>query len=32
MLEKLADATMIFNGGYKVLNHSEIVEIFKQSL
>ncbi len=32
MLEKLADATMIFNGGYKVLDHSEIVEIFKQSL
>lgn len=32
MVEKLADATMIFNGGYKVLNHSEIVEIFKQSL
>lgn len=32
MLEKMADAVMIFSGGYKVLNHDEIVEIFRKSL
>lgn len=32
MIEGIADATLILNGGYKTLNHEEIVEILKESL
>ena len=32
MIEGLADATLIMQGGYKVLDRSEIVEIFQESL
>ena len=32
MVEGIADATIILDGGYKVLNRDEIVEILKQSL
>lgn len=32
MIEGIADATLILNGGYKTLNHQEIVEILKESL
>ena len=32
MLEGLADATLIMNGGYKILSHEEITSIFKDSL
>lgn len=32
MLEGIADATLILNGGYKNLNHKDIVEILKKSL
>ncbi len=32
MLEGLADATLIMNGGYKILSHEEIISIFKDSL
>lgn len=32
MLEGIADATIILDGGYKVLTRDEIVEILKQSL
>ena len=31
MLEGLADATLIMNGGYKILIHQEIISIFKDS-
>lgn len=32
MIEGIADSTLIMNGGYKVLNRDEIVEILKESL
>ena len=32
MIEGIANATIILDGGYKVLTHDEIVEILKQSL
>ena len=32
MIEKLADLTIVLPGGYKVLEHDEIVKIFKESL
>jgi len=32
MLEGIADATLIMTGGYKKLNHAEIVEILRESL
>ena len=32
MIEGIADATIILDGGYKVLNRDEIVKILKQSL
>lgn len=32
MLQGLVDATLIMNGGYKVLTKEEILEIFKQSM
>ncbi len=32
MIEGIADATIILDGGYKVLERSEVVEILKQSL
>ena len=32
MIEKLADATFILKGGYKVLDRDEIVSIFKAAL
>lgn len=32
MLEKLADATLILKGGYKILTRDEILAIFKESL
>ena len=32
MIEGIADATLILNGGYKVLDHDEIVQILKESM
>lgn len=32
MIDNLADAVMVFSGGYKVLDRSEIVEILRKSL
>lgn len=32
MIEGIADGTLIMQGGYKVLEHDEIVEILKESL
>ena len=32
MVEGLADATLVLDGGYKVLNREEIIHIFKESL
>ncbi|MBQ5995851.1 MAG: iron-containing alcohol dehydrogenase [Clostridia bacterium] len=32
MIEGIADATIILDGGYKVLNRDEVVDILKQSL
>ncbi len=32
MIDGIADSTLIMNGGYKVLNRDEIVEILKKSL
>lgn len=32
MLEGLADATLIMDGGYKVLSREEVIDIFKNSL
>lgn len=32
MIEGIADATLIMDGGYKILSHDEIVEILRQSL
>ncbi len=32
MLDGIANATFILNGGYKVLDHDEIVEILKESM
>lgn len=32
MLEGIADATLIMTGGYKKLNHAEVVEILRESL
>ncbi len=32
MVEELADATLVLDGGYKVLNREEIIHIFKESL
>ena len=32
MLEGLADATLIMDGGYKVLSRDEIVQILKESM
>lgn len=32
MLEGIADGTIILSGGYKVLEHDEIIEILKESL
>lgn len=32
MLEGIADGTIILSGGYKVLDHDEIIEILKESL
>lgn len=32
MIEGIADATLIMDGGYKTLNRDEIVQIFKNSL
>jgi alcohol dehydrogenase YqhD (iron-dependent ADH family) len=32
MIEGIADATFILNGGYKVLDHDEVVQILKASM
>ena len=32
MIEGIADATFIFDGGYKVLTRDEVVKILKESL
>ena len=32
MIEGIADATFLLNGGYKVLTRDEVVEIIKESL
>ena len=32
MIEGIADATLVMNGGYKVLSHDEIVQILKESM
>lgn len=32
MIEGIADSTLIMNGGYKVLNREEIIDILKESL
>ena len=32
MIGDFADATLVMDGGYKVLTREEIVEIFKESL
>ena len=32
MLEGIADGTIILPGGYKVLEHEEIVEILKENM
>lgn len=32
MLEGIADATIILNGGYKVLDHDEVIKILQESL
>ncbi len=32
MLEGIADATLVMNGGYKVLSRDEIVQILKESM
>ena len=32
MLDGIANATFILNGGYKVLNHDEVVKILKESM
>ena len=32
MLDGIADATIILNGGYETLNHDDIVEILRKSL
>lgn len=32
MLDGIADSTFIMEGGYKVLNHDEVVEILKESM
>lgn len=32
MIEGIADATLIMTGGYKLLDHDEIVQIFKDSM
>ena len=32
MIEGIADATFIFNGGYKVLDHDEVIQILKASM
>ena len=32
MIEGLADATLLMEGGYKLLTHDEIISIFKASM
>ena len=32
MLEGIADGTLIMPGGYKVLNHDDIMEILKEAM
>ena len=32
MIEDIADITLIMEGGYKVLNHNDIIEILKRSM
>ena len=32
MIEGIADATLIMQGGYKVLTREEVIDILKQSL
>ncbi|MDE6677408.1 MAG: iron-containing alcohol dehydrogenase [Ruminococcus sp.] len=32
MIESIADGTFIMDGGYKILNHNEIVQILKESM
>ena len=32
LYEGIADSTIVLDGGYKVLNHDEIVEIIKKSM
>lgn len=32
MIEAVADSTLIMDGGYKVLNHNDVVEILKRSI
>lgn len=32
MLDAIADSTFIMKGGYKVLNHDDVVEILKRSM
>ena len=32
MIEGIADATFILNGGYKVLDHAEVIQILKASM
>ena len=32
MLDGIAQATIILNGGYKVLDHDEVIEILKESM
>ena len=32
MIEGIADATFILNGGYKVLDHAEVIQVLKASM
>ena len=32
MIEGIADATFILNGGYKVLDHDEVIQVLKASM
>ena len=32
MMEDLVDATLLMEGGYKILNRDEILQIFKESM
>ena len=32
MMQDLVDATLLMEGGYKILNRDEILQIFKESM